>query len=167
MPAKLDAVEFGQLADLIPSWTRSLRARNKSPKTIRGYRETTEIFLAFLTDKGMPTALNKIGREHVESFVEDQLARWKPTTALTRYQALRQFFNFAVDEGELRDSPMTRMKPPTIGEVPVPVVSDDDLRKLLRTVEGRERASFEHKRDAAIFRLLSIRDAAFQEKWRT
>ena len=153
MPAKLDMVVFGQIEDLIPSWTRSLRARNKSPKTIRGYRETAEIFRAFLVNKGMPTALDRIGREHVEAFVEDQLARWKPTTALTRYQALRQFFLFAVEEGELRDSPMARMKPPTIGEVPVPVVSDDDLRRLLRTVEGRDRASFEHKRDAAIFRL--------------
>jgi len=153
MPAKLDMVVFGQIEDLIPSWTRSLRARNKSPKTIRGYRETAEIFRAFLVNKGMPTALDRIGREHVEAFVEDQLARWKPTTALTRYQALRQFFLFAVEEGELRDSPMARMKPPTIGEVPVPVVSDDDLRRLLRTVEGRDRASFEHKRDVAIFRL--------------
>jgi len=153
MPAKLDMVVFGQIEDLIPSWTRSLRARNKSPKTIRGYREAAEIFRAFLVNKGMPTALDRIGREHVEAFVEDQLARWKPTTALTRYQALRQFFLFAVEEGELRDSPMARMKPPTIGEVPVPVVSDDDLRRLLRTVEGRDRASFEHKRDAAIFRL--------------
>ena len=153
MPAKPDAAVFGEIEDLIPSWTRSLRARNKSPKTIRGYRETAEIFRAFLVNKGMPTALDRIGREHVEAFVEDQLARCKPTTALTRYQALRQFFLFAAEEGELGDSPMARMKPPTIGEVPVPVVSDDDLRRLLRTVEGRDRASFEHKRDAAIFRL--------------
>ena len=153
MPAKPDAAVFGEIEDLIPSWTRSLRARNKSPKTIRGYRETAEIFRAFLVNKGMPTALDRIGREHVEAFVEDQLARCKPTTALTRYQALRQFFLFAAEEGELGDSPMARMKPPTIGEVPVPVVSDDDLRRLLRTVEGRDRASFEHKRDVAIFRL--------------
>lgn len=153
MPAKPDAAVFGEIEDLIPSWTRSLRARNKSPKTIRGYRETAEIFRAFLVNKGMPTALDRIGREHVEAFVEDQLARCKPTTALTRYQALRQFFLFAAEEGELGDSPMARMKPPTIGEVPVPVVSDDDLRRLLRTVEGRDRASFEHKHDVAIFRL--------------
>ena len=83
MPTKLDDVAFGQLEDLIPSWTRSLRARNKSPKTIRGYRDTAEIFLGFLRDRGMPTTLHRIGREHVESFIEDQLVRWKPTTALT------------------------------------------------------------------------------------
>ena len=90
--------------------------------------------------------LEKIGREHVESFIEDQLARWKPTTALTRYQAIRQFFLFAIDEGELCESPMARMKPPSIPEVPVPVVSDDDLRKLLKTCDG---SSYEERRDLA------------------
>lgn len=150
MPAKLTDIEFGPVEDLIPSWTRSLRARNKSPKTIRGYRETAEIFLVFLRDRGMPTTLDKLTREHCESFIEDQLARWKPTTALTRHQALRQFFLFAIEEGELRESPMARMRPPSIPEVPVPVVSDDDLKKLLKACDG---ATYEDRRDLAIFRL--------------
>ena len=45
---------------------------------------------------------------------------------------------------------MARMKPPSIPEVPVPVVSDDDLRKLLKTCDG---ATYEERRDQAIFRL--------------
>jgi integrase len=143
-------VEFGQLDDLVPDWARSLRARNKSPKTIRGYSQTAEIFLAFLREKGMPTSVDKLGREHVEAFIEDQLARWKPTTALTRYGGLLQLFKWAVEEGEIRESPMARMKPPSVPEVAVPVVGDDDLRKLLKTCEGKK---FEDARDLALFRL--------------
>jgi len=150
MATRLSKVETSDVDELIASWTRSLRSRNRSPKTIRGYREAAELFLGFLAARGCPVRLDEITREHVESFIEDQLARWRPTTALTRYQALRQFFLFAVDEEELSVSPMARMKPPTIPEVRVPVVPDDVLRKLLKTCDG---TSFEERRDAALLRL--------------
>jgi site-specific recombinase XerD len=147
---RLSEPETGEIEELVASWTRSLRSRNRSPKTIRGYRETAEIFLEFLRGRKYPVRLDRITREHVESFIEDQLARWRPTTALTRYQALRQFFLFAVDEDEIAVSPMARMKPPAIPEVPVPVVGDDDLKKLLKACEG---TTFEDRRDVALLRL--------------
>ena len=46
---------------------------------------------------------------------------------------------------------MANMRPPTVPEVPVPVVSDGELKKLLKTTEGKE---FEKRRDAAILRVL-------------
>jgi site-specific recombinase XerD len=150
MVARLSEPEFGEIEELVSSWTRSLRSRNRSPKTIRGYRETAELFLTFLRDRRYPVRLDQIAREHVEAFIEDQLARWRPMTALTRYQALRQFFLFAVDEEELTVSPMARMKPPAIPEVPVPVVTDEDLKKLLKACDG---TTFEHRRDTALLRL--------------
>lgn len=112
--------DSAQLDDLIPDWARSLRARNKSAKTIRGYSQTADIFLAFLREKGMPTSVDKVGREHIEAFIEDQLARWKPTTALTRYGGLLQLFKWAVVEREILESPMAHMRPPSVPEVPVP-----------------------------------------------
>lgn len=45
---------------------------------------------------------------------------------------------------------MARMKPPIVPEVPVPVVSDDDLKRLLRACNGK---TFEDKRDVAILRV--------------
>jgi integrase len=46
---------------------------------------------------------------------------------------------------------MERMKPPTVPEEPPPVLSEDDLRKLLRECEGKD---FYSRRDTAIVRLL-------------
>ena len=41
MATKLaEATEYGSLASLTPSWERSLRADNKSPKTLRSYGDT-------------------------------------------------------------------------------------------------------------------------------
>ncbi len=45
---------------------------------------------------------------------------------------------------------MTNVKPPHVPEGEVPVVSDDDLRALLKVCEG---AAFDQRRDTAILRL--------------
>ena len=147
----LQEVGFGDLRDLIPSWERSLRAANKSPRTIRGYGDDARLFATFLAEKGMPTAVEKLTREHVETFIEDQLARHKPTTAAVRYRSIQQLFKWLLEEREIPSSPMAQMRPPAVPEVPVPVVSDDDLRKLLGTCTTNE---FDDRRDHALLRLM-------------
>jgi hypothetical protein len=37
---------------MLESFTRDLRARNRSPRTIQSYRETVRLFQAFLADRG-------------------------------------------------------------------------------------------------------------------
>jgi site-specific recombinase XerD len=142
---------MNDLQELERGFELSLRARNRSPRTIKSYVEAVRLLRAFLVEVGMPTEADRIGREHVEAFIADQLERWRPKTAQVRYGDLRQFFRWAVEEGEITASPMANMRPPTVPEVPVPVVADDDLKKLLKTTEGKE---FEKRRDAAILRVL-------------
>jgi len=99
----------------------------------------------------MPLLVANIRREHVESFIADLLARWKPATANNRYRALQQFFRWAVEDGELKTSPMANMKPPLVPETPPPVISDDELKKLLKVCDGKD---FRARRDTVIIRLL-------------
>jgi integrase len=95
--------------------------------------------------------VSALKREHVELFIADQLARWKPATANNRYRGLQSFFTWALAEGELEKSPMAGMRPPQIPEVPVPVLTEDQLRRLLKACDGRD---FAARRDTAIIRLL-------------
>jgi site-specific recombinase XerD len=139
-----------EVAVLLPSFERSLKARNRSPKTIRGYVESARLFAAFLAEHGMPQSVGAIRREHVEAYIADQLERWTPSTAATRYRYLQQFFRWLEEEGEIPASPMARMRPPTVPETPVPVLGDDDLRRLLAACDGR---GYEERRDAAIIRV--------------
>jgi site-specific recombinase XerD len=67
------------------------------------------------------------------------------------YKALQQYFRWLDDEGEITDSPMVKMSPPKLDEVEVPVVSLEDLRKLLDTCKG---TSFDDRRDSALIRLM-------------
>ena len=46
---------------------------------------------------------------------------------------------------------MAGMRPPQIPEAPVPVLTEDQLRRLLKACEGRD---FAARRDSAIIRLL-------------
>jgi site-specific recombinase XerD len=103
-----------------------------------------------LAARGMPTSPPAITREHVEAFVADLLEHWKPATAHNRYRALRSFFGWLVEEGEIRESPMARMKPPRLPEAPPPVLTDDQQRRILEACE-RDR-TFAGRRDEAILR---------------
>lgn len=140
----------GDLADLIPDFLRSLRAANKSPRTVDTYGEASRQLLAFLIDAGMPTDADTIRREHVEAFIEHLLATRKPATASNRYRSLAQLFAYLAEEGDITANPMRNMRPPKVPEDLVPVLPDDDLRKLLAAADGRD---FESRRDTAIIRL--------------
>ena len=135
----------------LDSFIRSLRAQNLSDRTVQTYSESVRQFASYLRETGMPQGLSTITREHVESFITHLLAKWKPATANNRYRGLQAYFKWLVDAGEIRESPMIRMKPPKIPEQSPEVLSEEDIVRMLKACEGR---SFEDRRDAAIIRLL-------------
>lgn len=141
----------GDIAELGASFARHLRAGNKSPATITSYMAAIRHLDDFLADRGMPREVAGLHREHVESFIEDQLARLKPASAANRYRSLQQFCKFLLDEGEIRDDPMARMKPPTVPETPPPVLREAEIKKLLEVTSG---PGFDERRDRAIITLL-------------
>lgn len=140
----------GELSVLLTSWRLHLEASNLSPRTIRSYTDDGALFAAFLARQGMPTAAGSIRREHVEAFIAAELERTAPASAATRYRSLQRLFSWLDDEGEVSGSPMTKMRPPIIPEQPVPVLSDDEVRRLLDSCTGKD---FRDRRDLAIIRL--------------
>jgi site-specific recombinase XerD len=144
------AVGVTTIGDLIGSWQLSLTARNRAPKTIRSYLDSVRLLEEFLQQTGQSDDISKITRESVETFVADQLARWKPATASVRFKSIQQFFKWCVEERELAADPMVHMKPPSVPEVPVPIVKNETLTLLLQACAGK---SFEAIRDTALLRI--------------
>jgi site-specific recombinase XerD len=140
----------GELASYLRLYERSLRAANRAETTVYKYGLAARQLIAFLTDAGMPTRADAVKREHVEAYIEAFLKDHKASTANTRYQSLRVFFDFLVDEGEIAESPTRNMRPPIVPEQRTAVLTDDDLRALLTTCAGK---GFENRRDDAILRL--------------
>jgi site-specific recombinase XerD len=124
--------------------------RTRPPRTIDSYMEAVRLFSRFLEDRGMPTQAGTIRREHIEAFLADVLERFKPATAANKFRSLQQFFKWLSEEGEIPESPMRNMRPPHVPEEPVPLLSEDELRRLFKSCEGR---LFEDRRDNAIVSL--------------
>ena len=137
--------------DNLASFGRHLRAGNRSPMTVKVYGEAVRQLDGFMAERGMPRNVAAIHREHVEAFVEDQLAHLRASTAASRYRSLQQFFRWLADEGEIRDTPMAKMHPPSVPEEPPAVLTDEQIGALWKATAG---TGFEDRRDRVIVRML-------------
>jgi len=108
----------------------------------------------------MPTDVSAMRREHLEAFIGDQLARWKPTTAANRYSGIRPFFAWLVDEGEIKVNPMAKMRKPKLPEHAPPIPSDTDVERLLTASSGQD---IVERRDTAILRTFLATGARLSE----
>jgi site-specific recombinase XerD len=131
---------------LLRSFARSLRARNRSPKTISSYLEAVRL----LSKHANGRDLVSLRRSDIEIFIADQLEHHRPTTAAVRFRSIQQFYRWALEEELIQASPMTGLRPPAIPEEPVPVLDEAALGRLLASMNSR---SFDDRRDTAIVRL--------------
>jgi site-specific recombinase XerD len=148
--AQAVTVKGGDLAQLTRSFQRGLQAANRSPATIRIYTISVAQLADFLEARGMPLVVANLTREHIEEWLSDILGRRSAGTAETRYRGAKSFFDWLVEEGELKVSPMAHVKRPQVPEEPPPMLTDDELRRLLAACDGKD---FMERRDMAIIRL--------------
>jgi hypothetical protein len=99
----------GHLLVLNRSFRRTLEAENKSLRTIEAYTDAVRLLASYCQAHGQPLLAGELRREHIQAFIADQLARWKPATAHNRYRGLHAFFKWAVAEGDLAANPMDGM----------------------------------------------------------
>ena len=142
---------YGSYHVLARSFERSLAAENKSPHTLRAYTSALRYFGDFLAERGMPLAVEALTREHVQEYLAEVVQTKSANTAANRHRSLKLFFDWLIQEGELRESPMRNLKSPHVPDQPPAVLDDEALRKLLRTCEGK---GFFQRRDTALIRLL-------------
>ena len=92
-----DLFEPDVLASLLRQWSRSLRARNRSPRTVETYTDSAQELAAFARRH----AHEYLDRALIEDYLANQAARWKPSTVAFRYRSLQQFTKWLTAEDEL------------------------------------------------------------------
>lgn len=143
------AAALDDLRTLLPDWRTHLKARNVAPSTIASYERCALNLITFLDEHGMPTTASGVHREHVEAFLASIVDHLAAATVAKHYRSLQQLWRWLEDDGEIPVSPMAKMSPPSVPEQPVPIFTDDELRRLLDAAKGTD---FEARRDTAILR---------------
>lgn len=146
---------IGTIDEALDEYGMSLRAQNKSTATITVYLTALRRLNSYLDGIGHPRSLTAIRRDHIEAFlVSLQDEGRSASTVSVYYRSLQPFWKWALEQGEIEESPMARMKPPKVPDKMVPIFTGDELDRLLATCDQPKSNRFEDVRDYAIFRLL-------------
>jgi site-specific recombinase XerD len=129
------------------AFQRRLMTKRRSDLTIKSYRVALDDLLGVHADAD-PADLTQTD---LEEWMLDALGRLAPSTVAIRFRSLRAFFNFLVDEEVIEGrSPMARLSEPKGDDVPPAILTDEQIRELLKVCDGK---AFEDRRDTAIIRL--------------
>jgi integrase len=93
----------------------------------------------------MPMGVGAITREHVESYIVEKVETRAANTAASEYRGFAEVLRLARRGGRDLPLPMERMKPVKPVEEPVRVLTDDDLRAILKACSI---TTFEDRRDS-------------------
>jgi len=136
-------------AEAIASFRRYLRFANKSERTVSIYVGAATKFATWLTEETDAIDWEDVDARDLQDFTIAVLEARSAGYANNLFRALQQFFKWWAAEEELPNI-MLGMKPPMVPEKPVPVLSAQQLKALLKTAEGKDFVSL---RDAAILYL--------------
>lgn len=148
LPVRPDAPPFDACW---ASYTRKLKAENRSPLTVQVYTDAAAKFQAYCEREGIDSTPARLERHDLEGFLLEQQERFSPATACNRFRALNTFFRWMMSEDELPSNPMAKMKPPKVPEAPPDVLTPEQVKRLLKVTSGKD---FVSRRDTALVTLL-------------
>ena len=140
---------MSSLASILPSYGRDLLA-GRSRATHKTYTAAVRVLARWLDEHVASSNLADISRSVLREFFADRALVVKATTVSVEFRALRRFWAWCVDEGEISSSPMDRLPFPRVPCIPPNVYTDAEVRSLIRACAGRR---YLDVRDMALLRL--------------
>jgi site-specific recombinase XerD len=158
VPGRRGAVraELGVLAPYVESFALCLKISEREPRTIEMYVDAVRWFAGWLLDNRAARRWDQVTSEELRAFfLHMHDLNYQQSYRNNIGRCLQAFFKWFSEEEE-RPNPFSRFKPPPppkIGEKQVPVLSMEDMGRLVRDAEsGRD---FEARRDAALLRMFA------------
>jgi site-specific recombinase XerD len=148
-PSPTPAIHLPDLAELLPSWDRALKAERKSVATRALYTSSARAFISWCENTGTPPVLEKTV---VQAWVGDLLdGGAEPATAHARLKGVRRFSAWLTEERILATDPLLGIRAPKLDSKVVQALDEDQLKALLKACSGQR---FADRRDEAIVRLM-------------
>ncbi|MFX1555027.1 MAG: tyrosine-type recombinase/integrase [Promethearchaeota archaeon] len=119
------------VGEALEEFLLDLKIEERSPKTLRFYRERLKWFVDFIEPS---TLLGSIKPATIRQFFSVQDS--KPIYGYhAKYRALRAFLNWCVKQNYLLDSPIT-FSPPKLPDIIKPAFKDEELKRILNSCVG-------------------------------
>lgn len=133
------SVETHQVHDdfelLRDSWLLALDSDGYSRATMVSYGSALTALVDFL---GPGVAPSDVTRDDVRRWLIAERDGRSSSTARSRFAGVRHFFRWMVAEDERSDDPTEGIRTPAPNDPTTPVLSEDELRKLVDVCEGDE-----------------------------
>ncbi len=148
------ATPFAANEAILESWQLSLHG--KAPRTVTLYMQEARRFAEWLRATGRPAAapgdLLAVTKQDVEAWLTSLRAEGRAqNTMRNRWVVLRNFYGWALAEGEVETNPVERVVVAKGGNPAPDVLTDEELKRLLKACEGSD---FNARRDLAMVRLM-------------
>jgi integrase len=149
---------------LLRDWDRTLRAKNHPLTTRYIYLLAAAQLAGYLRleDPGSGGARDPaaVTRKQLVGFQAWMVESRSAATALNKHKSLQRFFAWLVEEGEVDVSPMVVVPKPRVPQALIPIMADDETRRLLAVCRG---SGFAQVRDQAIIRMFCSTGARLAE----
>lgn len=142
-----DAQPHPDFPVLMQSWLLALEADGYAANTLTAYRRGVDKLAAWLAEHHPDVGVRDVQRDHVRGWLIHVRESTSSGSARSQFPAVRKFFTWAVDEGEAGHDPTQGIKTPAPNDPVTPVLTVDQVRKLLATCSGQ---TFVERRDTAI-----------------
>ena len=119
--------------------------------TLNDYRFKLTTFIRYCLSAGIKR-VEQVSPTHIRSFLAERLQINSPVSVHGYYRVIHRFFNWLVEEDELKDSPCLRVKPPKAPLKVIKIFTPEHIKKMLLLCEDGTRTGVRNK--AIIFTLL-------------
>jgi integrase len=146
---------------ILTSFERWWRTKNRSMATVANYCYVLERLAATIwhrdhgavvaTSAQLNTLLHRLKRDDLREYVAARLDLVEPATVSVDVRAIRSFYAWLLDEGEIKTNPALKITTIAVPETPVPMANEKHYKALQRTC-GND--TWIDRRDAAILGML-------------
>lgn len=143
-------VSTKSIKDLLECYSSSLKAMNRSAKTISWYIEILTRYFTFLESCGLLRPVGELCREEIKLYIVhlQKASRWpdkqhvkgdkgklSPFTIQGHVRAIKAFWSWLYEEGYLEDNPLVKLSLPKVPQNTVKTLTLEQIRKLLNVVD--------------------------------
>ncbi|MBA7565523.1 Tyrosine recombinase XerC [subsurface metagenome] len=139
----------GSLNDLLENYGSSLKALNRSPKTIDWYLDILDMFFGFLSLNNLLKPSSELGRQELKSYLLylQERNRWpgsqhindkshlSPHSIQGHVRAIKAFWSWLLGEGLIPQNPLAKFPLPKVPQNIIKTMTAEDMKKLLSAVD--------------------------------